>query len=103
MACAYLFVPGDSERKFTRACSGAAQALILDLEDSVAPDQKIEARRIVQGMLRQAPAGKADAAPELHRHPAVLSAGAAPLLKPVLRIDPGVRAPSPPVAARLRG
>jgi len=59
MACAYLFVPGDSERKFTRACSGAAQALILDLEDSVAPDQKIEARRIVQGMLRQAPAGKA--------------------------------------------
>lgn len=59
MACAYLFVPGDSERKFTRACSGAAQALILDLEDSVAPDQKIEARRIVQGMLHQAPAGKA--------------------------------------------
>ena len=32
-----LFVPGDSERKFAKARSSEADALILDLEDSVAP------------------------------------------------------------------
>ena len=32
-----LFVPGDSERKFARARDCGADALILDLEDSVAP------------------------------------------------------------------
>lgn len=46
-----LFVPGDSARKFTRAREGAADALILDLEDSVAAAQKDAARRITQEML----------------------------------------------------
>ena len=35
-----LFVPGDSERKFARARDCGADALILDLEDSVAPLRK---------------------------------------------------------------
>ena len=39
-----LFVPGDSERKFERAAGSSADALILDLEDSVAPLQKAAAR-----------------------------------------------------------
>ena len=39
-----LFVPGDSERKFARANDCGADALILDLEDSVAPAQKALAR-----------------------------------------------------------
>jgi citrate lyase subunit beta / citryl-CoA lyase len=39
-----LFVPGDSERKFTKAQSSGADALILDLEDSVAPSEKPRAR-----------------------------------------------------------
>jgi len=39
-----LFVPGDSERKFARAKACGADALILDLEDSVAPPQKAAAR-----------------------------------------------------------
>jgi hypothetical protein len=39
-----LFVPGDSERKFARANDCGADALILDLEDSVAPAQKAFAR-----------------------------------------------------------
>ncbi len=39
-----LFVPGDSERKFARARECGADALILDLEDSVAPAQKAGAR-----------------------------------------------------------
>ncbi|NNM72773.1 HpcH/HpaI aldolase/citrate lyase family protein [Enterovirga aerilata] len=46
-----LFVPGDSARKFDKARQGAADALILDLEDSVAPDRKDEARAIVREML----------------------------------------------------
>ncbi len=32
-----LFVPGDSERKLTRALASGADALIIDLEDSVEP------------------------------------------------------------------
>ena len=47
-----LFVPGDSVRKFESARKTAADCLILDLEDSVAPDQKISARGIVIGMLK---------------------------------------------------
>ncbi|SEE64755.1 citrate lyase subunit beta / citryl-CoA lyase [Rhizobiales bacterium GAS191] len=43
-----LFVPGDSERKFTKAMASGADALILDLEDSVAPSGKEEARQTVR-------------------------------------------------------
>jgi citrate lyase subunit beta/citryl-CoA lyase len=47
----FLFVPGDSLRKFDSAKKTAADALILDLEDSIAPDQKMVARGITRGML----------------------------------------------------
>ena len=47
----FLFVPGDSPRKFEKAAQGSADALILDLEDSVAPDRKAEARRLTREML----------------------------------------------------
>lgn len=46
-----LFVPADSERKFARAQGSGADALILDLEDSVAPGRKPVAREMVQEML----------------------------------------------------
>jgi citrate lyase subunit beta/citryl-CoA lyase len=46
-----LFVPGDSARKFDKARQGAADALIIDLEDSVALDRKDEARSIAAEML----------------------------------------------------
>ena len=46
-----LFVPGDSERKFSRAKTSGADALILDLEDFVAPTQKHAARKIVEKLL----------------------------------------------------
>ena len=42
-----LFVPGDSERKFARAKDCGADALILDLEDFVAPSRKAAARAMV--------------------------------------------------------
>lgn len=40
----FLFVPADSERKLQKAASAGADALILDLEDSVAPDARNDAR-----------------------------------------------------------
>lgn len=46
-----LFVPGDSERKQTKALSSGADALILDLEDSVAPSQLPAARVQVRKFL----------------------------------------------------
>jgi citrate lyase subunit beta/citryl-CoA lyase len=46
-----LFVPGDSERKFAKAQTTQADALILDLEDSVVPDNKARARGIVGELL----------------------------------------------------
>ncbi|GAC1389694.1 MAG: CoA ester lyase [Variovorax sp.] len=48
-----LFVPGDSGRKFEKARGSSADALILDLEDSVAQANKQVARASVLGMLRQ--------------------------------------------------
>lgn len=41
---ALLFVPADSEKKFDKARGVGADGLILDLEDSVAPAQKVAAR-----------------------------------------------------------
>ena len=46
-----LFVPADSERKFAKATTVGADALILDLEDSVAPGRKAFARDAVRQML----------------------------------------------------
>jgi citrate lyase subunit beta/citryl-CoA lyase len=44
----WLFVPADSERKIAKALESDADAIILDLEDSVAPAQKPAAREIVR-------------------------------------------------------
>jgi citrate lyase subunit beta/citryl-CoA lyase len=41
-----LFVPGDSERKLEKSLQSGADILIVDLEDSVAPDRKQAAREI---------------------------------------------------------
>lgn len=50
-----LFVPGDSEKKLDRACTSGADALILDLEDAVAPPNKAQARALIGDFLRQRP------------------------------------------------
>lgn len=50
-ARSWLFVPGDSERKQAKALASAADALILDLEDSVAPARRREARERVTAVL----------------------------------------------------
>jgi citrate lyase subunit beta/citryl-CoA lyase len=46
----WLFVPADSERKIVKALESQADAIIFDLEDSVAPAQKGVARDILKGL-----------------------------------------------------
>ncbi|MGO4734916.1 CoA ester lyase [Bosea sp. 2KB_26] len=49
-----LFVPGDSPKKLQKGLESGADALILDLEDSVALDGKAQARTISLGFLKAA-------------------------------------------------
>jgi citrate lyase subunit beta / citryl-CoA lyase len=52
-----LFIPGDSEKKLGKADGTGADALILDLEDSVAPANKAAARALVLAFLQARPCG----------------------------------------------
>lgn len=54
-----LFVPGDDERKISKALESAADALILDLEDAVAPQRKAAAREVCMSALRSVKTTKA--------------------------------------------
>ncbi len=55
----WLFVPGDSERKLARGPSTGADALILDMEDSVSPARKPIARKMIREYLESAAPGGA--------------------------------------------
>ena len=55
MLRSWLFIPGDSERKLDKGDTCAADALILDLEDSVAASGKAAARERVAAFLRARP------------------------------------------------
>jgi Citrate lyase beta subunit len=46
----WLFVPADSEKKIGKAIESEADAVIFDLEDSVAPAQKVVARQILKAL-----------------------------------------------------
>ncbi len=48
----WLFAPGDSDRKMTKAIEGAADRVILDLEDAVAEANKAQGRQLVHGALQ---------------------------------------------------
>ncbi|KQM13350.1 HpcH/HpaI aldolase/citrate lyase family protein [Novosphingobium sp. Leaf2] len=48
-----LFVPGDRPERFAMAAASGADALILDLEDSVAPEKKAFARDAIAAWLGQ--------------------------------------------------
>ncbi|MCP3736505.1 CoA ester lyase [Sphingomonas sp. RP10(2022)] len=48
-----LFVPGDRPERFARAAASGADAVILDLEDSVAASAKVAAREAVAAYLRE--------------------------------------------------
>ena len=60
-----LFVPADSERKIAKGLASTADALILDLEDSVGPDNKPTARRMAVEVLSSAQAHSTAAAKKL--------------------------------------
>lgn len=49
-----LFVPGDSEKKLEKGLASGADALIVDLEDSVSADHKAAARTSALAFLRNA-------------------------------------------------
>jgi len=49
----FLFVPADSDRKLAKGAESGADALILDLEDSVTADRKAGARETALGYLKQ--------------------------------------------------
>lgn len=51
MIRSFLFVPADSERKLQKAAEAGADALILDLEDSVAADARPAARILAREFL----------------------------------------------------
>jgi citrate lyase subunit beta / citryl-CoA lyase len=51
-----LFVPADSPKKFAKGMTSGADALIIDLEDSVAPANKAQARQTALGFLKEAAA-----------------------------------------------
>lgn len=50
-ARSFLFVPGDSERKLAKGLESGADALILDLEDSVAAANRPTARKLAREFL----------------------------------------------------
>lgn len=47
----WLFVPADSEKKVAKGLASAADAVILDLEDAVAPDRKAVARAMLPDLV----------------------------------------------------
>ena len=49
----YLFVPADGGRKLDKAMASGADALIVDLEDSIAPERKDEARKLAAEFLKE--------------------------------------------------
>jgi citrate lyase subunit beta / citryl-CoA lyase len=52
-----LFIPGDSEKKLGKVDDCGADAVILDLEDSVAPENKSLARQLVPAFMQARPRG----------------------------------------------
>jgi citrate lyase subunit beta/citryl-CoA lyase len=49
-----LFVPADAPKKLDKALASGADAVIVDLEDSVAPDRKEAARQTAAAFVREA-------------------------------------------------
>ncbi|MEY4099043.1 MAG: hypothetical protein RL300_214 [Pseudomonadota bacterium] len=54
----WLYVPGDNDRKLSKADASGADAVVLDLEDSVAENNRPNARRKVREFLDTRPIGQ---------------------------------------------
>jgi citrate lyase subunit beta / citryl-CoA lyase len=46
-----LFVPGDQEKPIAKALASQVDAVIVDLEDAVAPENKARAREVAREVL----------------------------------------------------
>lgn len=55
----WLFAPGDSEKKMSKAAEGPADIVVLDLEDAVAPEEKAKAREMIAEFLAGNATGRA--------------------------------------------
>ncbi len=55
-ARSWLFAPGDSAKKMTKAMEGSADIVLIDLEDAVAPENKAHARPMVHDFIKANPA-----------------------------------------------
>jgi len=89
-----LFVPGDSERKQAKALASSADALILDLEDSVAETQLPDARvRVREALFSRSRGAGAEAARDSTARPQlwvrVHSVSSGMLLEDLVAIFPG--------------
>jgi citrate lyase subunit beta/citryl-CoA lyase len=58
-ARSWLFAPGDSEKKMTKAMEGSADIVLIDLEDAVAPESKVGARQMVHDFITAHPEQRA--------------------------------------------
>jgi len=58
-ARSWLFAPGDSEKKMTKAMEGIADIVLIDLEDAVAPESKAAARPMVHDFIKAHPEQRA--------------------------------------------
>jgi citrate lyase subunit beta / citryl-CoA lyase len=54
----FLFIPGDSPKKLDKGMGSGADALLLDLEDSISLPRKTEARAITAAFLKEARTAK---------------------------------------------
>jgi citrate lyase subunit beta/citryl-CoA lyase len=50
----FLFIPGDSPKKLDKGMGSGADALLLDLEDSISPQSKAQARATTVAFLKEA-------------------------------------------------
>jgi citrate lyase subunit beta/citryl-CoA lyase len=91
-----LFVPADSEKKIERALSSGADAIILDLEDSVALANKPRARSVAADILKH------DRRPTMFVRINALDTGLASAdLREVLPAHPGIMLPKSESAATV--
>lgn len=58
MVRSWLYVPGDRPERFDKAVAKGADAIVLDLEDAVSLDHKIEARSLVADWVRNGDHGR---------------------------------------------
>jgi len=57
---ALLYVPGDDRHKIEKALTFGVDCICMDMEDGVALDRKVEARRVVAAALRELDFGKSE-------------------------------------------